>query len=65
MGIKNINGAKKKKKEMYAITNFSLKNISKIIKNFRSSFTKVMCGRGPNMNLLNVTFIHKDRLLSV
>ena len=45
-----------KKKSKYAITNVSMKYLSKIIKEFENYLIRVMCRRGPNMNQTTVNF---------
>ena len=57
LGIKTIIKSKKIKKLRYAITNVSLKDISKNLINLRSFLIRIICRRGPNMNLLTVNFI--------
>ena len=55
--IKTIGWSKKNKKARYAITNVSLKDIFKILRDLKSLLLWVMYGRGPKMNLMTVTFI--------
>ena len=56
LGLKTNVSSNKYKKSRYAITNVSMKNISKIIKDFKIYLIRVMCGRVPNMNPVTVTF---------
>ena len=56
LGLKTNIISNKYQKARYAITNFSIKGLSNIIKEFENYFIRVMCGRGPNINPLTVTF---------
>ena len=50
----------KYKKERYTIGNVSKKDLSKIIREFDKFEKYLMRRRGPNMNLLTVTFTYQD-----
>ena len=47
---------KEKENTRYSITNASMKYRSKNIKEFKNYLIRVMCGIGPSMNPLEVTF---------
>ena len=65
LGLKDKSRKKKYKKAKYTIGNVSMKDISKIIREFEKLPYKVMRWVGPNMSPLTVTFTYQDSLLSV
>ena len=59
MGIKAKASPKRYKKARYSIINVSMKDLSKIIREFEKMHYKVMRGGCPNMILLTVTLPSK------
>ena len=65
LGLNTNLKSKKNKRERYAITNGSTKDISKIIKEFEKlPYKGYVCNR-PNIKALTVNFIYQNSLLSV
>ena len=56
LGLKTNVRSDKHKKSKYDIANVIIKHLSNIIKEFENYLIRVMCGIGPNMNPLTVTF---------
>ena len=56
LGLKAKSRPNKYKKARYSIGNFSMKDLSRIIREFRNCVIKVMSGEGPNMILMKVNF---------
>ena len=56
LGINTNVRPKKYKKARYAITNVSMNDLSKIIKEFKNYLIRVVYRRVPNMNPLTLTF---------
>ena len=63
--IKAKASPKKYKKAIYAIRNFSMNDLSKIIREFENCLIKVMRGGGPNMSPLTVNFTYQNILRSL